>query len=677
MQIYEGKLNDRTVWYAKTQYSEREIPKRAGWRWDPDRYCWWTNDASKAAALAEYASGAMRDRLLQLREQHKKNLEASRAADADVEVVVPAGLELRPYQRAGVAWLLSHERALLGDEMGLGKTIQVLAAVNTLHLKKVLVVCPKTLVLNWLSEARKWLTELQPHVYTNGRNGDTDFLQREGFYIINYEKLNKINVETELDCLVVDESHYIKNPKAQRSKRVEEISKKARRVWLLTGTPIPNRPIELFHPLRVLRHQLADKWLYFAKRYCDAYQSKWGWVVDGAANLDELQEKLRSTVMIRRKKQDVLTELPPKVRQVVVLSAEDYDDELEEEVSAWQDYEDTLAEYQARVELARAESEEAYEEAVAALRDAARHAFEEIARARHKLALAKVDDVVEHVKDIAEQHKVVVFAHHHDVIDKIAEALAEFGCVVVDGRVPAEQRQERIQKFQTDPTCRVYVGSITASGVGVTLTAASHVVFAELDWVPGNITQAEDRLHRIGQKDTVFVQHLVVDGSLDARMAKVLVEKQRVADEALDVEKARLLAEPVLPVGMTHESVEAEKEQPRQPSQLQAIGKHLDIQQREQLRAGLRLLAGMCDGAVARDDVGFNKVDTLVGKVLASMQASSWTDGQAGLAAVLCNRYRRQLEAAGLSDVVATAKTAMESLHNKKENEHGRVRISA
>jgi SWI/SNF-related matrix-associated actin-dependent regulator 1 of chromatin subfamily A len=659
MQIYEGKLNGRTVWYAKTQYSEREIPKKAGWRWDPERYCWWTNDAAKAAALAEHAGDEIRERLLQLREQHKKNLEASRAADADVDVVVPAGLELRPYQRAGVAWLLSHKRALLGDEMGLGKTIQVLAAVNTLRLRRVLVVCPKTLVLNWLNEARKWLTDLEAHAYSNGRNGDAGFLQRDGFYIINYEKLNKINVETELDCLVVDESHYVKNPKAQRSKRVEEISRKAKRVWLLTGTPIPNRPIELFHPLRILRHPLADNWFYFAKRYCDAYQSKWGWVTDGAANLDELQEKLRSTVMIRRKKQDVLTELPAKVRQIVVLNSEDYRDALADELGAWRRYEDALAEHQARVELARAEGDEAYAKAVAELRDAARHAFEEISRARHRLALAKADDVVEHVKDIAEQHKVVVFAHHHDVIDKIAEALAEFGCVVVDGRVPAEQRHERIQRFQNDPTCRVYVGSITASGVGVTLTAASHVVFAELDWVPGNITQAEDRLHRIGQKDTVFVQHLVVDGSLDARMAKALVEKQRVADEALDVEKAKLLAEPVLPVGSTQQSADVEYERPHRPSQLQAIGKNIDIQQREQLRAGLLLLAGMCDGAVARDDIGFNKVDTRVGKVLASMQAASWSDGQAGLAAILCNRYRRQLEVAGLSNAVAVAESAL------------------
>jgi SWI/SNF-related matrix-associated actin-dependent regulator 1 of chromatin subfamily A len=536
--------------------------------------------------------------------------------------------------------------------MGLGKTIQVLAAVNTLRLRRVLVVCPKTLVLNWQSEAKKWLTDLKPYVFRNGNGCD-------GFYIVNYEKLAKIDFDGELDCLVVDESHYVKNPKAQRSKRVEQLAGRAKRVWLLTGTPIPNRPIELFHPLKILRHPLADNWFYFAKRYCDAYQSKWGWVVDGAANLDELQEKLRSTVMIRRKKQDVLTELPAKVRQIVVLNADGYRDALADELGVWQRYEDALVEYQAKVELARAEGEEAYARAVAELRDAARHAFEEISRARHRLALAKVDDVVEHVKDIAEQHKVVVFAHHHDVIDKIANALAEFGCVVVDGRVPAEQRQERIQRFQTDPNCRVYVGSITASGVGVTLTAASHVVFAELDWVPGNITQAEDRLHRIGQKDTVFVQHLVVDGSLDARMAKVLVEKQRVADEALDAEKARLLAEPVLPTDRADES--AESECPRQPVQLQPIGKQLDVQQREQLCAGLRLLSGMCDGALARDHVGFNKVDTLVGKALAAIPAASWTDGQAGLAAVLCNKYRRQLESVGLSNVVTAARSALES----------------
>jgi SWI/SNF-related matrix-associated actin-dependent regulator 1 of chromatin subfamily A len=671
MQIYEGVVNGKTTWYAKTQYSEREIPKRAGWRWDADAGRWWTNDPAKAAALAEYADCGIREKLLQLREQHKRNLEASRAADADVDVVIPAGLELRPYQRAGVAWLISHHHALLGDEMGLGKTIQVLAAVNTLRLRRVLVVCPKTLVLNWHSEASRWLTELKPYIFRNG-GGDGGFLSGDGFYIVNYEKLSKIDYDGELDCLVVDESHYIKNPKAQRSKRVEQLAGRAKRVWLLTGTPIPNRPIELFHPLKILRHPLAENWFYFAKRYCDAYQGEWGWVVDGAANLDELQEKLRSTVMIRRKKQDVLTELPAKVRQVVVLNADGYRDALADELGAWQWYEDALVQYQAKVELARAEGEEAYAKAVAELRDAARHAFEEISRARHHLALAKVDDVVEHVKDIAEQHKVVVFAHHHDVIDKIAEALSEFGCVVVDGRVPAEQRHERIQRFQNDPTCRVYIGSITASGVGVTLTAASHVVFAELDWVPGNITQAEDRLHRIGQKDTVFVQHLVVDGSLDARMAKVLVEKQRVADEALDAEKPALLAEPVLPVGSAPTASEADDDSKyRKPTQLQAVGMTIAVSDREILHIGLRVLAGQCDGAVARDDTGFNKVDTIVGKALAAIPAANWTDGQAGLAAVLCNRYRRQLELVGLSDAVTVARSALESAKIDKDHRGG------
>lgn len=155
---------------------------------------------------------------------------------------------------------------------------------------------------------------------------------------------------------------------------------------------------------------------------------------------------------------------------------------------------------------------------------------------RHETALAKAPAVVSHLKDAMEgnRDKLIVFVHHKDVIDAMADAMQEVGVVQVTGDTPMAARQDAVDAFQNDPEVRLFIGNIQAAGVGLTLTASSHVVFAELDWVPGNMTQAEDRAHRIGQKNAVLVQHLVLDGSLDARLARTLIEKQAVLDQALD-----------------------------------------------------------------------------------------------------------------------------------------------
>jgi hypothetical protein len=204
-------------------------------------------------------------------------------------------------------------------------------------------------------------------------------------------------------------------------------------------------------------------------------------------------------------------------------------------------------------------------------------------------------------------------------------------------------RQANVDRFQTDPTCKVFIGGILAAGVGITLTAASQVVFAELDWVPGNVTQAEDRCHRIGQRDMVNVQHLVLEGSIDARMAAVLVDKQEVLAAALDTERAEV--EPVIaPV----------KEKPAATDRLTrpVIEKEAVLMTEERKVAilqGLQMLAGMCDGARELDGSGFNKLDTRIGQQLAYQD--TLTDRQAVLGAKLVNRYRRQLPTA----LVATA----------------------
>src|SRR5690606_16135176 len=161
-------------------------------------------------------------------------------------------------------------------------------------------------------------------------------------------------------------------------------------------------------------------------------------------------------------------------------------------------------------------------------------AFEELSALRHEMGIAKVPAVIEHIKETLENtDKIVVFAHHHDVVNAIAQAFGDIA-VKLTGVESSDERQAAVDRFQNDPNCRLFIGTIGAAGVGLTLTAASTMIFAELDWVPGRVTQAEDRIHRIGQLDSVLIQHLVVDGSLDAKMAWVLVEKQEIIDKALD-----------------------------------------------------------------------------------------------------------------------------------------------
>ena len=433
-------------------------------------------------------------------------IERSAATASDMEIPVPDGLAYLPFQKAGIAYACDRKNTLIGDEMGLGKTIQAIGVINVTTPKTVLVVCPASLKLNWKIEMKKWLVAERTIDIVNG--GGDQIPANPDIIIINYDVLTKHAKALQSrtwDMVIMDEVHKIKNPKAKRT--VVAVSIKAHRKVLLTGTPITNRPIELQPIAGYLDHKSFGNFFYFAKKYAGAYKSRFGWDFSGSSNLDELQRRLRQSFMIRRKKDEVLKDLPAKVRQVIVLPSKEYSNELTKEFDA----------------LADAVEETSFEKV----------SFEKMSGVRHEMALAKVNDVVDHLIDL--DHQVVVMAHHKDVVEGIKDGLEALGKTVVTltGDCNQVQRQNAVDTFQAG-AADVFIGTIGAAGVGITLTKSSHVVFAELDWVPGNVSQAEDRCHRIGQQDSVLVQHLVVDGSLDARMAEVLVQKQKVLDRALD-----------------------------------------------------------------------------------------------------------------------------------------------
>ena len=550
---------NRSRWEAQTRYGEpaAELAKASGFKWDSVVKRWHSANALAAMKLRDYADQATQVRLEAAVAAAKAEAEtkakaaeaaivASRAQDADIEIPVAEGRSFLPYQRAGISYALAHPNVLIADDMGLGKTAQAIGVVNAdTSLRKILVICPGSLTRNWIREFGFFGSrDLTIGIATTTKMPSTDIV------ICTYDLFSRATVASGVilgitwDCLILDEAHYLKNGDAKRTKAILgsrslfgiRVSK--RRLYL-TGTPVTNRPIELWPLVHSLAPQEFSNMMAFAKRYCAARRSDFGWDFSGASNLDELQSKLRALLMVRRLKTDVLTELPAKRRQIIELPAS-----TPELKAVLRNEAETEARTEADVAKRRAivnkvsSDPESQKAAVEALKAALNIQFTEMSAVRHKTAIAKAPVVADHVRDAVEAgSKVIVFAHHADVIAYLCTALADLGVVSITGDTDVAKRQGIVDRFQNDDKIRIFVGNIQAAGVGITLTASSHVVFAELDWVPGNLSQAEDRAHRLGQRSSVLVQHLVLEGSIDSKMAKTVTDKQSTIDAAMDTEE--------------------------------------------------------------------------------------------------------------------------------------------
>lgn len=419
-------------------------------------------------------------------------------------IPVPRGLSYLPYQKTGIDFVKDRPAALIADEMGLGKTIQAIGYLNCHpEYETALVVCPASLKTNWAREIDRWL--ISPCL---------------DVVIINYDQLHKLDMRLAWDVVILDEAQYIKNKSARRTRYCRMIKSKTR--IALTGTPILNKPIELWSILSWLDSVAwpRSSYMRYALRYCGAYRNKWGWDVSGATNLDELRQRLEP-LMVRRLKKDVLKDLPPKRRQILELPADGLDADLRARM---------------REAIVRIDGIETYyAQDVRRLESSLQVAWSEMSALRHETGLAKLPAALVVIQDaIDSSGKIVVFAHHRDVIQQLENSLVDYFPAVIHGGTPERARQDAVDRFQQDDKCGVFIGQIQAAGTGITLTASSHVVFVELDWVPGVISQAEDRCHRIGQTNSVLVQHLVLENSLDARMAKTLIKKQSIIERALD-----------------------------------------------------------------------------------------------------------------------------------------------
>ncbi|MBU2177526.1 MAG: DEAD/DEAH box helicase, partial [Gammaproteobacteria bacterium] len=599
-------------------------------------------DINKAVTLAAYADATCRDKLVAHLALMRTSVEASRAANADESIPCPDGMAYLPFQRAGILYASTRPfpdcGCLFADEMGLGKTIQAIGFINWLRRKcRVLVVCPASLKLNWQVEMRKWL--LMPHT-TGVCEGRTGALPDSDIVIINPDilagRLEQLSAR-QWDVIIADECHYFKGNKTKRTKGF--LALKAPYRLALTGTPILNRPIEIQTVLQWLAPQTWGNRWKFAERYCNLTQGRFGVDMSGSSNLPELNVKLRSTVMVRRLKKDVLTELPPKFRQVIELPADGVEDVVAEEWKAYRNMEQVTAALRVALQIAKAsEHDSEYHAAVAALREGQSSAFQEMARMRVEVATKKIPYVIPHVQECASQGKVVVFAHHHIMLDAIKAEFAN--AAMITGKTANDQRQAEVVRFQTDIACPLFIGGIKAAGVGITLTASSHVIFAELDWTPAWMSQCEDRTHRIGQKNNVLVQHLVLQGSLDAVMAKRIIEKQAIIDQALDAQAdPNELVEEIMVSAEDGDSAIAKVTR----TQVVTEAVTMTPEMMHLAHAALRIISAMCDGARSIDTHGFNKMDAEIGHKLAALPMLSPRQGV--LAWKLARRYRKQLPA--------------------------------
>jgi SWI/SNF-related matrix-associated actin-dependent regulator of chromatin subfamily A-like protein 1 len=430
------------------------------------------------------------------------------------------------FQNHGSQWLSAKRHALLADEMGLGKTVQAIKAAEKVGARRVLVVCPAIARLTWAREFKKWSETISP-------------------VAISYERATRdwqkygAEAGARWDALILDESHYLKSLDAKRTKAIfgrEGLIHYADRVWALSGTPAPNHIGELWPLLFVFGHTRLS-YGEFIRTYCDLIETNYGPKVVGtkAAMVPELKRVLQF-VMLRRMKRDVLKEMPPLFFSDLVVEP------------GFVDVEKLCAEMNAKrggdgsaltqligpkdFKLALETEEKLLAEGLSnAEKMASLEALAtSVATLRRYTGLQKVEPIAELVKSELELglcEKIVIFAVHKQVVAGLAERLAEFSPVVITGETPANQRQNAVDSFQSDPRIQVFIGNIQAAGTNITLTAAHQIIFAEQDWTPGNNAQAAMRCHRIGQERAVSVRFVALANPVDEKVTSVLRRKAK------------------------------------------------------------------------------------------------------------------------------------------------------
>ena len=461
----------------------------------------------------------------------------------DVRERLNTPFPLYPYQELAVAFLearIGTRGALIGDQPGLGKTIEALAFCS-LHpqVSPILVVTLASLKRNWYREVEKWLPGTSIQIIDQGKDlvdSDADVV------IINYDLIWRAKIEKQLlarkfQIVIFDEITYLKERSAKRTKAARKLGKAAEFTIGLSGTPILNRPIEFYTFLNMISPKQFSSQFQFGMRYCNGYHNGFGYTFKGASRVSELRQLIHP-LMIRRRKDEVLTELPDKSRQNIYIDMPG---------SYFQNYRAAELDLVQSLKSLSPDAEE-HDDASQEYENKRMWLLSKLNFLRHLVGLAKAEAAEEIITNFVDSgEKLVVFGHHHDVMDAMDTYLTKkkIGHVKVDGRTPNQDRQALIDRFQEEDGCMVFLAS-TAMGMGVTLTAASNALFVERQWTPGMEEQMEDRIHRIGQNRGVFIHYMQVENSIDAKMAKLVEYKRDVLAAVLDGEKQRDRGESII-----------------------------------------------------------------------------------------------------------------------------------
>ena len=412
------------------------------------------------------------------------------------------------HQKEAIQKLVENKKFILADDMGLGKTTSTIISALETGAKKVLIICPASLKINWQREIENY-SDRTTSIIEGKKWDDADFV------IINYDIIKNFHddkkksestiVKSKFDLVIVDEAHYVQNSQAQRTKLINDIGRNVERVWLLTGTPITSRPINYFNLLNLIDSPVAQNWMAYVKRYCNGFQFQAGrrkiWNVSGASNLEELRDRT-SPLVLRRLKENVL-DLPEKIITPVYLRLKSK--EYEELMGEYYDWYDKSGES-----------------------DSLTLQFTKLTKVRQVIAEEKTKATIELCENIIEQgKKVIVFTNFTKSLEMI---LQHFGksAVRLDGQMSQKERQLSVDNFQNDEKITVFVGNIKAAGVGITLTAAEAVVMNDLSFLPSDHSQAEDRSYRYGQKNNVLVYYPIFDNTVEGIIYDILKKKKNI-----------------------------------------------------------------------------------------------------------------------------------------------------
>ncbi len=419
------------------------------------------------------------------------------------------------HQKEAIEKLAGSKRFILADDMGLGKTTSTIIAALETKAKKILIICPASLKINWQREIENY-TDRSVYI-AEGKHFSTE----HDFVIVNYDilknfydlkdKENSLITKSNFELIIIDEAHYIQNGQAQRTKLVNSFVKSVDKLWLLTGTPMTSRPMNYYNLLFLIESPVAQNWMAYAIRYCQGYQFKAGnrkiWNVSGASNLEELRDRT-SRQVLRRLKTEVL-DLPDKIISPIYLR-------LKSKL-----YEGLMGEYYDWYKNKKEESSSLTVQ------------FSKLMKVRQVIAEEKINDTIELAQNIIDQDKkVIIFTNFTDTLQKIH---SHFGkqSVYLDGSCTKPQRQYAVDQFQENDKIKVFVGNLKAAGVGITLTAGEAVIMNDLSFVPSDHDQAQDRAYRYGQKNSVSVYYPIFENTIEGVIYDMLSKKKNIIDTVM------------------------------------------------------------------------------------------------------------------------------------------------